>query len=549
MRLRFGILSAFLILLCVGCRKSESGSRRPAGPPPLAPHTVVRLHWVGKEFLETNDAASALVRLWDLRVSRQLEEHVLYELAIAPWRWLGGQAPATNTIGLALFPLLNDVVQRECFLELRRGPGSLKEFVFAIRLDQTQAVLWERNLAAAIRMVTGAPYAFLGKDQHSWMITPPRLPERIQLTRVRDWTVVGVGNREQNALFRETGARIFREGTAFGGGSTNNWLQAEFDLGRLPGILPPGWFATNDLPKGILVAGPAGTNVELRASLTFPATLPVKWAPWEIPTNRIIEPLLSFTAMRGFEPWLASNKAWRDLQAGAPPDQLCAWTLDGVPMQILATAPLPDAANKVRRAAAVLMQKAGPWLATHDAAGKLERLDRPPAVLWTGLPSMAPFIKAGADGNAIFAGLLPNVGAGTNAQSTLYPHPSLRQLVHTLSTRTNLLYLHWELTGPRVNSWLYVSRAIRAALKLPQLPLDSYSLTWLGNVKDRLGNCTTEITLTGTNQLSIVRRSTLGLNAVELHLLTDWLESPQFPIGLHTFRASAKAAPHAPAAH
>jgi hypothetical protein len=39
--------------------------------------------------------------------------------------------------------------------------------------------------------------------------------------------------------------------------------------------------------------------------------------------------------------------------------------------------------------------------------------------------------------------------------------------------------------------------------------------------------------------LELERDATVGLNAFELHLLADWLESPQFPLGLHTFLAPA----------
>jgi len=37
--------------------------------------------------------------------------------------------------------------------------------------------------------------------------------------------------------------------------------------------------------------------------------------------------------------------------------------------------------------------------------------------------------------------------------------------------------------------------------------------------------------------LTFARKSTLGFTALELHLLADWLESPRFPHGLHTFPA------------
>jgi len=51
----------------------------------------------------------------------------------------------------------------------------------------------------------------------------------------------------------------------------------------------------------------------------------------------------------------------------------------------------------------------------------------------------------------------------------------------------------------------------------------------------RLGFCTSELLKNGFNQLSYSQESTFGLNAVELHALVDWLESPDYPRGFHSF--------------
>ena len=60
---------------------------------------------------------------------------------------------------------------------------------------------------------------------------------------------------------------------------------------------------------------------------------------------------------------------------------------------------------------------------------------------------------------------------------------------------------------------------------------------WLKHVEPILGGSATVVTQTGAEQLTFTRNSTVGFTALELHLLADWLESPQFPLGLHTFIA------------
>ena len=52
---------------------------------------------------------------------------------------------------------------------------------------------------------------------------------------------------------------------------------------------------------------------------------------------------------------------------------------------------------------------------------------------------------------------------------------------------------------------------------------------WLKALEQHLGETTTSAIRDGPQQLVLERRSTLGFNALELHLLADWLESPQFP--------------------
>jgi len=104
-------------------------------------------------------------------------------------------------------------------------------------------------------------------------------------------------------------------------------------------------------------------------------------------------------------------------------------------------------------------------------------------------------------------------------------------------SRTNLIYYDWELTGERVEAWLHVGQLFRLIFNRAQLPSQSASMAWLKVAGPRLGNCVSSVTMIGRNHLSFVRKSSIGLTAVELHVLADWFESPAFPRGLHTLLA------------
>jgi hypothetical protein len=87
----------------------------------------------------------------------------------------------------------------------------------------------------------------------------------------------------------------------------------------------------------------------------------------------------------------------------------------------------------------------------------------------------------------------------------------------------------------------------RVVLELAQLPANSASLAWLRAASHQLAFSATEVTQTGPNQLSINRRSSVGFTALELNLLADWLESPEFPRGLYSTSGKTNMLPPAPA--
>jgi hypothetical protein len=63
-------------------------------------------------------------------------------------------------------------------------------------------------------------------------------------------------------------------------------------------------------------------------------------------------------------------------------------------------------------------------------------------------------------------------------------------------------------------------------------------MDWLKAVTPRAGNSVTAISVSASNRLSLIRNSTIGMTGVEAHLLVDWLESPEFPVGFHSDAAA-----------
>jgi hypothetical protein len=543
-RIRLGSLMALLLASSLGCNKSALPPAV-APSPVTSPDTITRLHWLGLHHMAYEAGAFTTMRLWDMPETAAVEKQTLDKLSSAPWRWLLGENQVTNLHSLLLRPLLDDVVQDECYLELRHPPNQPEELVFAIRLDDPRVGLWETNLANVFQSLTGTwPIA---AGHHSWTLRRDQNPNLIEMSREGQWTLLGVAPKE-NSLLREIIGRIRHDPAPFGVMPANGWLEAEIDLKRLAGDPPRNPDHAGNLPKVSLSVSGDGAHVLEHGQLTFPEPLRIQFEPWTVPGNLNGESLNGFTAVRGFKPWLASLKPWTDLHIGPPPNQLCLWSPQNSPMQTYFCAPdngradgradLPvglGPSSLVARLTGLLIGEANPWLASHGM-GTFRQLTGSDGVVWLGLPLISPYIKSVPAGpnQLIIGAMLSNPGTQTNPPSALYYHPDSAELLRDLEAETNLVYFDWELTGPRVESSLDIGQALRLGLGYRQLPLDSSSLGWLYAIRYRLGNSTTRIARTSPNQLIFDRKSSIGLTGPELNLLADWLESPNFPRGLYS---------------
>jgi hypothetical protein len=525
----FCLLAAFIFVFGTGCQKSETVARQKT-PTPLSPDTIVRVHWQGTRQLGYEAGAFYLMQLWKLSASAQLEKQTIDELTTAPKRLLSGGTNLTDAASAGLRPLFYDLLQEECYFEISQPANQAAETVLALRLnDDGQAGRWQTNLAAVLEPLTGAR-AVVDSSGTGWSLKKNTAPDFVELARVGDWTIIGVA-RDKNVLFDETVTHIRADHAPFFSAGTNLWLEAEIDSARVANLL--GKTSSKNLPHLSLSVTGDGGNVIARGHLNFPQPLAARLEPWRIPVNLIHEPLISFTAIRGLQPWLTASRAWSDLGIGAAPDQLYFWSLEGSAYQTYLAAPLADANRQISALTDLLLQKGNPWLAKHGYIN----FDRAPdanGVTWGNLPSLRPFIKAagfGAD-SWLFAGLFPDIGADTN-------RPAPEGMIHDILSRTNLVYYDWEVTGPRVNSVLYLGQTARQISRRAQMPLDSVSMNCLSTLLPRLGTSATIINLTAPDQLTFFRKSTVGFTAPELHFLADWLESPEFPRGLHSILAPA----------
>lgn len=538
-RIELALFGTLVLALGIGCGNAEPATNTPpASQPAPAPsgETVARLHWVGQKRVAAETTGTNLPGIWNLPASKQLAAQMLDRLSAAPWRLAQGNpaltnaATLTNVAAAQLRPLLEDLFSEESFVEVRQGTNQTGELAFAIRLSEERARLWETNLAAVLESLTSRrPMPAMG-DRHGWSLKQPQSPKLIELARAGQWTVVGAA-QERNALLGEMLVRIQRDHVPVAASPSNAWVEADFDLRRVAAAMSLSWKLPADWPRISLTFSKERENVSTRGMLSFARPMTLELEAWSFPTNLIHEPLVSFSAFRGGSSWLGSLEGWNANKLGIPPNELYSWALDGSPMQAYLAVPLANSSNWVSRLSEVLIRVGNLWLAT-NGMGSIEQSPDSNALSCRTIPFISPFFKSVESGKQgfVFTGLFPDLAAQTDS---VPPAELLGQVLG----QTNLVYYGWELTGSRIKAWIHIGQLLRALSHKAQLPAGCAGLGWLKAVSSELGNCVTVVKQVEVNKLSFVRQSTMGFSALELHLLADWLESPQFPLGLWTMFA------------
>jgi hypothetical protein len=470
-----------------------------------ATDSLMRVHWLGLKQVGADTNAAQLMEVWQLPQTTALVAQTLDKLSRCPGHG------AANTASALLRPLFDDLISSEFYLEVSAPTNSQLSTVnyqlsLALRLPADRARLWQTNLTAV-----------------SATLTSPTAPQRIECSRAGDWTLVGVG-LDKKISRTEFAARLVQKHAR---SAAKTWLEADFNLLRLASCFPTINYQLSTISSLYLtLSGDAG-DVHTFATLNFSRSLKTPLLPWEIPTNFICAPLDSFTAVRGIAPWLTGLTAWQKLQFTPAPDQAYLWAQTGTPYQTYFTAPLPAASNQLSHLAGRLVQNANPWLVT-NADGYFQWHTNLPGVVWH-LFIISPFLKPAVinQHDCLLGGLFPLTEGNTN----LPPSEILRAILGT----PDLVYYQAEHTGLRIDDDLFISQLFRAIFQKAPLSPAAAATLWLKNAGPLLGDSATAVTRTGPRQLTLARNSSVGLTALELNLLADWLESPQFPCGLHTF--------------
>ncbi|MDB6016838.1 MAG: hypothetical protein JWR19_1327 [Pedosphaera sp.] len=477
---------------------------------------IGRIHFIGTtQLLADTNAAAKLNEIAALPETAHLQAELLQTLAAAPYHILKKKAKAGATDQVnRIRPLLEDLLHNEVYAELRGAAKPLPDLLLAVHLDAAHAELWRTNLAIVLTAWSGLPVAEIKVEGFKgWELMKHQEPNVVQLIRVGDWVVLGWGEKiipGETAMIQ----RIKTTGRPVEA-ARDYWLEAWVDGAALRAheLLP----ADCKLARAQLTLGLKANDVRTKAVLQFSEPLNAKYSGWNIPTNLVHDPIISFTAMRGVAPWLKKIELLKKLKVEPVPDQLYSWAMADILLDNHLAASVENGTNFLEQYGSRLIALANTNLHGTDL-GQLQWNTTHTSVEWKGLPPMAaPSVSAasGTNGEYITVQLFPSVPS---------TEPLSQELVREVASHPDMVYYDWEIVSERLNRWRNLNM-LYCLLNNKFFPTaEAPTQRWLTALRTRLGNSTTEASINAPNEMTIVRKSPLGLTSLELVLLTRWLE-------------------------
>ena len=498
---------------------------------------AIRLHWLGIESITTNANAARVMKIWQLPETTALVDQTLDKLS----RWPAGGA--TNPASALLRPLLDDLVSSEFYFELhiatnQQPAAGNRQLLLALRLPAARSDLWQTNLAAAFADLTGRKAK---SAKSGWQLEAAHRYGRVELARTNEWTLLAIGPEA---------ARLLPQFAASLSPATSRksrsmvWLEADIAPAKLAACLNKISLGSGSLSRQMeptvdQIAGlhfqVSGTNGEVFTRATIALSQPWTEAlpPWNIPTNFLDQETVSLTAVRGLSSWLDKLPLWQATGLAPAPDQAYFWSESGIPFQTYGLIPMPQASNQLAQLSTRLIPDGNTWL-DDNAEGSFQWQADVPGIKWNDAMMISPWLKADSVNHrdCLLGGLY-----ALQLGDTRPPPPGMLQ---PLRDTPDLVYYQTEMTGGRIDEYFFITQVLRMAFHRAQLPPKAAGTQWLKQLEPLLNASTTEVCRKDPKTLALTRKSSIGFSALELHLLADWLESPQFPRGLHTLLAPAE---------
>jgi hypothetical protein len=440
---------------------------------------IAQIHFAGVEKISADPNSLAFTNEFCSAEAQALKMQTLDKLSAALDGWLR-QKTGVNVAGGAakLRPLLDDLKKSAWFLDARVDANGKPEIALAVKLDDSRAQFWRANLSSFFASATFKQYG--------------------------GWLIFNCG-----ADSLKLGDSLAQKISV----ADNNWLEVDLNWTRLAQFFQS--LGNFDLPETHLQVTGRDGNLQMNGKMILSQPLP-PLVQWRMPTNAIRQPLVNFTAARGFAPWLARQNL--PYEISPVPDQIFIWALAHIPFQTFAAVPVPNAENALAQLDRKMSANTN-W--QHHFIAPFTMLATNNQISWIGVPFIVPTMTVVHEtmGDFLIAGLFPN---GPRRK------PLPPELFTELAT-PNLVYYHWEITAERLPEMLQLSQLGLMLTHHEQLGGNSAAAKWLNKIGPTLGNTVTTAVQTAPDELTFSRKAPGGLTAAEFYMLANWLEAKNFP--------------------
>ncbi len=503
--IHFVVLSLALTLGCQAQSQLSSPAARPV---------LFRSHFLGSAQLAGNTNGAKIREIWALPATADLREQVLQKLAATCQQTLTQEGADTAKL---FRPLLEDFITAESFVEAQRT-GAALDFVAALKLSDARAGMWITNLTKAMAAAKApGPRDLKGEGFRGWEWTKKSAPTAFRVARAGQWLVVG-GGPGQAKLHAEVVQRVVQSGRA--SSSTGaHWLEADVDTSLIRNWVP--FQGKLQTPMAHVTVTAKGEDVITQARFQYAQPLGWSAEPWSIPTNAIRDPIISFTASRGIAPLLGALQGISELDLKPVPTQMYSWGYGGFPYSTHLAFPAAGPTNVIKKNVSRVPNMLRAQLGKQPQGNFIYQTNSG-TLFWGSLPVISPALRPLRDGGREYVGV-----------SFFPPRPSTNrapaELFAQAVTKNNLAFYGWEITQERVTNWRQFYQMTDILAERQMQPQNAPTFKWLIAIAPRLGNSATEITVSAPNELSLLRKSHLGLTGFELVTLTRWIDSPNFP--------------------
>jgi hypothetical protein len=141
-------------------------------------------------------------------------------------------------------------------------------------------------------------------------------------------------------------------------------------------------------------------------------------------------------------------------------------------------------------------------------------------VAWRGLPLAAPTLTPITNTSFVAVEFFPMI-------RTKQPPP--KELFEQFYGRDDVVMYDWESTQYRIPTWRQMYQLAEIVTGRRLSATNAPSERWQTEVAPVLKDSVTELRATSPTQMTLVRKSSIGLTAFELVTLSRWIESTSFP--------------------